>query len=287
MMIQCPKCGFEQPKDQFCAKCGVDMNRYHAKAPPLSKRIGNNSALYLVLILGFILGSVFYLRSNWESPMDEEEFIPNDYVEEVREKKIKKRVQKTNAVQAQKEEVPEPAKNLSSTVVEKVSFYIVQLEDIDMDNLMGEESWPGDFQEAFQAVFQNKDKRAEKISKSNIKELENLEELSIEVLELDPMINEEVGHVISIQNVEKGDQNYEFGVLIRGQFANENTNTEFIEFFDRISLQQDQCWIHTGLTPKRAPYEYESDISLSAFKTMSSEGYLESKSDLGLMICRD
>lgn len=26
MMINCPKCGFNQPKDEFCANCGVDMD---------------------------------------------------------------------------------------------------------------------------------------------------------------------------------------------------------------------------------------------------------------------
>lgn len=29
IMVECPKCGFAQPKDQYCAKCGVDM----AKVP--------------------------------------------------------------------------------------------------------------------------------------------------------------------------------------------------------------------------------------------------------------
>lgn len=36
-MIRCPKCEFEQPDDQYCAKCGVDMSRVEAKKAPLTK----------------------------------------------------------------------------------------------------------------------------------------------------------------------------------------------------------------------------------------------------------
>lgn len=36
-MIHCPKCGFEQPDDQYCAKCGVDMSRVEVKKAPLTK----------------------------------------------------------------------------------------------------------------------------------------------------------------------------------------------------------------------------------------------------------
>lgn len=36
-MIRCPKCEFEQPDDQYCAKCGVDMSRVEAKKVPFTK----------------------------------------------------------------------------------------------------------------------------------------------------------------------------------------------------------------------------------------------------------
>jgi hypothetical protein len=36
-MIRCPKCEFEQPDDQYCAKCGVDMSRVEAKKTPFTK----------------------------------------------------------------------------------------------------------------------------------------------------------------------------------------------------------------------------------------------------------
>ncbi|MBL7687566.1 MAG: hypothetical protein JNJ49_05985 [Bdellovibrionaceae bacterium] len=36
-MIRCPKCEFEQPDDQYCAKCGVDMSRVEVKKAPLTR----------------------------------------------------------------------------------------------------------------------------------------------------------------------------------------------------------------------------------------------------------
>lgn len=39
MIVNCPKCGFTQPKDRYCANCGVDMQAYRPKSAPLSSRI--------------------------------------------------------------------------------------------------------------------------------------------------------------------------------------------------------------------------------------------------------
>jgi hypothetical protein len=50
MMVNCPRCGFSQPKDQYCAKCGIDMLAF--KAPPTP------AWLKLVRHPGFQLGSL-------------------------------------------------------------------------------------------------------------------------------------------------------------------------------------------------------------------------------------
>lgn len=64
MMIECPRCGFEQPKDQFCAKCGLDIDSYVAKPKPALVRLIQNPNLHLSLIgilvallVGYILFS--------------------------------------------------------------------------------------------------------------------------------------------------------------------------------------------------------------------------------------
>ena len=63
-MINCPRCGFEQPRDQFCAKCGIDMHRYTVKKPPFSKRYGIpvfGSILLFVFLIGF--RAYYFLQS--------------------------------------------------------------------------------------------------------------------------------------------------------------------------------------------------------------------------------
>ncbi len=38
MLINCPRCGFQQPKDKYCAQCGVDMETFKPASPPALKR---------------------------------------------------------------------------------------------------------------------------------------------------------------------------------------------------------------------------------------------------------
>jgi len=59
-MMNCPRCDFTQPEDQYCAKCGVDMENY-SKHIPIYQRLLNSSQLHLIIILSIILGTLFYL----------------------------------------------------------------------------------------------------------------------------------------------------------------------------------------------------------------------------------
>ncbi len=64
MINKCPKCGFGQPQDQYCAKCGVDMTAYKAPPQPLMKKLAENLFIQLVLILFLGAGTVYWLRQN-------------------------------------------------------------------------------------------------------------------------------------------------------------------------------------------------------------------------------
>ena len=59
-MMNCPRCGFTQPEDQYCAKCGVDMINFKEHTP-LHKKAMNSSQLHLIIIFSIILGTLFYL----------------------------------------------------------------------------------------------------------------------------------------------------------------------------------------------------------------------------------
>jgi hypothetical protein len=63
MMLECPRCGFEQPKDQFCAKCGLDIDSYVAKPKPAMVRLLQNPNLHLSLIgilIVIVIGYIVY-----------------------------------------------------------------------------------------------------------------------------------------------------------------------------------------------------------------------------------
>ncbi|KHD89195.1 MAG: hypothetical protein OM95_05110 [Bdellovibrio sp. ArHS] len=51
MLINCPRCGFQQPKDKYCAQCGVDMESFKPATPPLWKRVFGNPLIQLSLLV--------------------------------------------------------------------------------------------------------------------------------------------------------------------------------------------------------------------------------------------
>lgn len=62
MMVNCPKCEFAQPKDQYCAKCGVDMIAYRPAEKPLAVRILGNTVFQLFLLVGLIAVGFGYVK---------------------------------------------------------------------------------------------------------------------------------------------------------------------------------------------------------------------------------
>lgn len=61
MLMECPRCGLEQPKDKYCASCGLDVEQFLAKPKPLLVRLLQNSNLHLSLIGILIVLVVGYL----------------------------------------------------------------------------------------------------------------------------------------------------------------------------------------------------------------------------------
>ncbi len=65
-MMDCPRCGFAQPQDRYCASCGLDVEHFVAKPKPLWVRLAQNSTLHLSLIgilIVLVIGYIFYTRS--------------------------------------------------------------------------------------------------------------------------------------------------------------------------------------------------------------------------------
>lgn len=67
MLITCPKCGFNQPQDKYCAQCGVDMESFKPQEESTSKKLFRNPAFHITLFVLFIAGLVaLYLGQTQE-----------------------------------------------------------------------------------------------------------------------------------------------------------------------------------------------------------------------------
>jgi hypothetical protein len=51
MLIKCPKCGFSQPQDQYCAQCGVDIINFKAPQPSAATKLFKDPVLHLGLVV--------------------------------------------------------------------------------------------------------------------------------------------------------------------------------------------------------------------------------------------
>lgn len=51
MLIRCPKCGFQQPTDKYCAQCGVDIETFKPQTVSSTKKFFTNPLLQLSLIV--------------------------------------------------------------------------------------------------------------------------------------------------------------------------------------------------------------------------------------------
>ena len=61
--MKCPKCQFVQPKDPYCANCGVNVSDYDKKLSNRINRIIKNPITQLSLLIVFISGSFFWFQS--------------------------------------------------------------------------------------------------------------------------------------------------------------------------------------------------------------------------------
>lgn len=66
MLINCPRCGFSQPQDQFCAQCGVDMQSYKPKDKPFLDRLLGSTVFQICILIGiaFFIGQVLLKRTD-------------------------------------------------------------------------------------------------------------------------------------------------------------------------------------------------------------------------------
>jgi hypothetical protein len=79
MMVNCPKCNLLQPKDQYCANCGVNMETWQPPAKPLWKKVLGNWMVQLSLL--FVVIFAIVLRDNISQTTDSDNEVAEASVE--------------------------------------------------------------------------------------------------------------------------------------------------------------------------------------------------------------
>jgi hypothetical protein len=69
-MIHCPKCNFRQPKDQYCANCGIDITAFKPVAPSKAKNLFSSGQFqFFILFLASAIAAYFIAQNdnpqNW------------------------------------------------------------------------------------------------------------------------------------------------------------------------------------------------------------------------------
>lgn len=64
MLVNCPRCGFQQPQDKYCARCGVDIETFRRPKPKWTEKVFGNPAFQIgiVLFFAFLVGFSLYHR---------------------------------------------------------------------------------------------------------------------------------------------------------------------------------------------------------------------------------
>lgn len=56
MMQECPRCKFSQPKDRYCANCGLDIETYVPQPESVVQKLGKNTALHIAIVILIMVG---------------------------------------------------------------------------------------------------------------------------------------------------------------------------------------------------------------------------------------
>jgi hypothetical protein len=78
-MIKCPKCGFEQPEDIFCANCGIDIGRYRGSGAGF--KFPKRTFLLFLTAIGIAIIAIMFLKK-FDSALNLDRFFPEGKINE-------------------------------------------------------------------------------------------------------------------------------------------------------------------------------------------------------------
>ena len=83
MMHECPKCGFVQPQDQYCANCGLDIDNYKPAPTTLLQKLGKNTVLQLSILVAVVLALTTYVFLKQREAIEKHFAISPQSIEEL------------------------------------------------------------------------------------------------------------------------------------------------------------------------------------------------------------
>ncbi len=67
MLIHCPRCGFSQPKDEYCASCGVNIETYVPRKANSLEKIFSSTLVQVLAVLIIALGASYFVLRDQNS----------------------------------------------------------------------------------------------------------------------------------------------------------------------------------------------------------------------------
>ena len=67
MLIHCPRCGFSQPKDEYCASCGVNIETYVPRKASSWEKIFSSTLVQVIAVLIVAIGASYFVLRDADS----------------------------------------------------------------------------------------------------------------------------------------------------------------------------------------------------------------------------
>lgn len=96
-MMECPRCKFVQPKDKFCANCGIDVEAYKPAPKPIIQQVFSNFYVVIVCACIAIGGTVgfFVMQPDSDSRSEENRLTRDTEFSVQREEELARREEET------------------------------------------------------------------------------------------------------------------------------------------------------------------------------------------------